>query len=378
MKIFSRIIVVALLLVSLKSFAEKLPIELPPVVYAVPGVETNIYFDNLILTTDSSPYVFDVNCPKGRNDAKRWRFIPTDKDIGSYKWELKVINNKNEIIASGTTKIIVSPKDAGKDKKVSLLIIGDSLTDASVYPKEIHTLMTKSGTELTMIGGHSGRGRKPNKIAHEGYGGWRWDTFCTRWTYKTGYRAKSNFLVLKNDKPVLDFKAYVKKYAKGKNPDFITIMLGTNDVFSAKSNSIKQRIKTVLSFAEKFISEIKNNAPNAQIGLALTVPPASSQDAFGSNYKCGQTRWQYRRNQFQLVEAMIKKYGNGKFKNVSLIPAFVGLDCENNFPMRREKINSHEAKVIMRHSNGVHPAASGYKQIADVFYCWLKYKLSKK
>jgi lysophospholipase L1-like esterase len=377
MKMFSRLIVVAILIVGFKSLAEKIPLELPPVVYAVPGIETNIYFDNLVLTTNSSNYVFDVNCKKGRNDAKRWRLVPKDKDIGSYKWTLRVLNSKNEVLATGTTKIIVSPQKAGAGKKVSLLIIGDSLTDATVYPTAIYGLVTKSGTDLTMIGSHAGRGRKPKKVAHEGYGGWTWNSFCTRWTAKKDYRAKSNFLVLKNGKPTLDFKAYVKKYAKGKNPDFITIMLGTNDIYSAQDNNVKARIKKIFSSADKFIAEIKKNAPKTQIGLALTVPPASTQDAFGSNYKCGQTRWQYRRNQFKLVEAMIKKYEKGKVKNVSLIPAFVGIDCENNFPSRREKINSHDPKVIMRQSNGVHPASSGYKQIADVFYCWLKYKLSK-
>ena len=378
MKIFNRFIVVAISFLAIQCIAEKIPLELPPAVYAVPGIETNIYFDNLVLTTNTSQYVFDVNCKKGRNDAKRWRFVPTDKDIGSYTWEVRVLNSKNELVASGKTKLIISAKDAGKGKKLSLLIIGDSLTDASVYPTEIHTLMTKSGTDLTMIGAHAGRGKKPKQVAHEGYGGWKWETFCTRWTTQKDYRAKSNFLVLKNGKPTLDFKAYVKKYAKGKNPDFITIMLGTNDIYYAQDNNVQIQIKKILSFADKFLAEIKKDAPNAQIGLALTVPPASSQDAFGSNYKCNQTRWQYRRNQFKLVEAMIKKYGNGKIENISLIPAFVGIDCENNFPMRREKINSRDAKVVMRQSNGVHPAGSGYKQIADVFYCWLKYKLSEK
>ena len=184
MKVLSRFIVIALSFLAIQSFAEKIPLELPPAVYAVPGVEANIYFDNLVLTTNSSNYIFDVDCKKGRNDAKRWRFVPTGKDIGSYTWSIKVLNSKNELVASGKTKLIVSAKDAGKDKKVSLLIIGDSLTDASVYPTEIHTLMTKAGTDLTMIGAHAGRGKKPKKVAHEGYGGWKWETFCTRWTTK--------------------------------------------------------------------------------------------------------------------------------------------------------------------------------------------------
>ncbi len=372
-------IVAVLLVLTFKSFAEKIPLELPPAVYAVPGIETNIYFDNLVLTINSNNYAFDVTCQKGRNDAKRWRFTPTAKDIGTYHLTLKILNSKNEVVGTGTTKIIVSPKKSGDGKDISLLIIGDSLTNANVYPTAIYNLMTKSGNlKLKMIGSHCGAGRKPGKIAHEGYGGWKWESFCTRWTDKKNYHAKSKFLTLKNGTPALDFKAYIKKYANGKNPDFITIMLGTNDVFTATDDNIMKRIKKILSYADTFIAEIKMNAPNAQIGLALTVPPAFSQDAFGYNYKCNQTRWQYRRNQFQIVKTMIEKYGNGKVKNVSLIPAFVGLDCENNFPMQKEQLNSHNTQDIMRHCNGVHPDAKGYKQIADTFYCWLKYKLSHK
>ncbi|MDD5596315.1 MAG: SGNH/GDSL hydrolase family protein [Victivallaceae bacterium] len=354
---------------------------MPPAVYAVPGIETNIYFDNLVLTINSANYVFDVDCPKGRNDAKRWRFIPSDKEIGSYTWELKVFNSENELVAKGSTKIIVSPSEAGKGKNISVLMIGDSLTNSTIYPAAVYDLMTKSGIALTMIGNNGGRGRKPGKIAHEGYGGWAWETFCTKWAEPKNdkdYRAKSRFLFLKNGKPELDFKAYVDKYAKGRNPDFVTIMLGTNDVFRCTEENIGAGLKKIMSFADTFIAEIQKHAPDTQIGLALTVPPASSQDAFGSNYKCSQTRWQFRRNQFKLVEVMLEKFGNGKIKNVSLIPAYAGIDCENNFPLRKEPVNSRDSQSVKRHSNGVHPAKSGYEQIADIFYSWLKYKLAEK
>jgi lysophospholipase L1-like esterase len=356
----------------------KLPIELPPTVYAVPGIETNIYFDNIVLTTNARNYVFDVTCSKGRNDAKRWCFIPSDKDVGSYTWKVRVFNEKNKLVAAGTTKIIVSPKNSGAGKKIFLLLIGDSLTDQHVYPTAIYDLMTKQDNlKLTMIGSHSGRGRESGKIAHEGYGGWTWKRFCTHWTNGKDYRAKSKFLTLANGKPKLDFKAYINKYGNGKNPDFITIMLGTNDIYSCNDSNITQRIQVLVSYADKFIYAIKKDAPNAQIGLVLTVPPAASQDAFGNNGKCAQTCWQFRRNQFHLVKVMIKKFGNGKVKNVSLIPVFVGLDCENNFPMASKKLNSRNTRKVLQHYNAVHPAKSGYLQIADSFYCWLKYKLNK-
>jgi len=57
----------------------ELPLELPTMVYAAPDIETKIYFDNLVLSANSEDYIFYVICAKGRNDAKRWRFIPNDE-----------------------------------------------------------------------------------------------------------------------------------------------------------------------------------------------------------------------------------------------------------------------------------------------------------
>jgi lysophospholipase L1-like esterase len=360
----------------------KLPLELPPVVYAVPGIESNIYFDNLVLTINSRNYAFEVKCSKGRNNADRWSFTPNADDIGTYDWNLKVYDSANQVVAAGSTKLTVVPADAGKDRKISMLIVGDSLTDISIYPAALRDLLQQPGNpDVTFLGTNGGRGKPAGDIAHEGYGGWQWMMFCTRWTddKQSPYRAKSKFLTLKDGKPVLDFKAYLDKYADGKIPDFITVMLGPNDVFRASDDSIEEvYIKRIFFYADMLIAEFRKVAPNARIGLGLTVPPASSQDAFGANYNCRQTRWQYRRNQFRLVERMIEKFGNDKVTNVSLIPVFVGLDCENNYPVSSEKINSRNSKTIMRQSNGLHPAPEGYYQIADAFYCWIKFQLASQ
>ena len=78
---------------------------------------------------------------------------------------------------------------------------------------------------------------------------------------------------------------------------------------------------------------------------------------------------------------MLKKFANYPDKKVFLVPTCVNLDCENNFPSRKEAIDGSDFKgntrTIVRQSNGVHPAPSGYKQMGDTFYCWIKYQLSK-
>lgn len=370
-----------LLLTTMPLVAEtnKLPLELPPAIYAVPGIEMNIYFDNLVLTTNSSNYVFDVDCPKGRNDTKRWRFTPTDRDIGIYDWQLRVIDINNQVVATGNAKLYVVPGNTGAGRKIGLLLVGDSLTDLSIYPMELSTLLKQPGNpQVTFLGTNFACGKTPVEVGHEGYGGWTWGSFLTRWTEdaKYPYRAKSKFLIEKDGRRVLDFQAYCDKYLNGIKPDFITVMLGTNEMLCANENKLDASINDLFNNADILIAEFKRVAPQAEIGIALPPPPASCQDAFGSNYQCKMTRWQYRNNQFQLVKRMITKYCQNQQKGISLIPVFSNIDCENNFPKTIDTINSRNLQKAERLSNGVHPSKEGYQQIGDSFYCWLKYRLA--
>lgn len=59
-----------------------------------------------------------------------------------------------------------------------------------------------------------------------------------------------------------------------------------------------------------------------------------------------------------------------------MIPTNVGLDTENNFLTKLERVNGQNKTIITRQFNGVHPAASGYNQMGDTYYAWLKYQLA--
>jgi len=349
---------------------------LPTDVYAVVGHEMNIYFDNIVLVPNVRNYLFDVDCAKGRQDQDRWRFTPAAEDLGDHPLSVKVLDGLNNTLASATTTVHVVPADAGAGKQFTLLCVGDSLTHASVYPTELWTLFaTEGNAKLRMIGTHHPNDSLPAEVVHEGYGGWRWETFCTKWAETDSPGDKSKFLRLLDGKPTLDFQAYCDDNSGGQGPDFITVLLGCNDNFGATEDKIEASIDRMMTYADMLLAEFHRVRPDTQIGILLLVPPSASQDSFGSNYKCGQTRWQYRRNQHRVVERQIEKWGGREAENLFLIPAEVNLDCEHNCALATEAINSRNDEKIARQSNGVHPAASGYRQIADSIYAWLKYRL---
>lgn len=113
-----------------------------------------------------------------------------------------------------------------------------------------------------------------------------------------------------------------------------------------------------------------------KIGVLLLVPPAGTQDAFGANYQCGQTRWQYKRNQQRVVERMMEKYGNREAESIYIIPSNANLDCVNNYPRSKTAWNSETKAEGSRLNNGVHPSAEGYRQIGDTIFCWIKAQLA--
>ena len=59
-------------------------------------------------------------------------------------------------------------------------------------------------------------------------------------------------------------------------------------------------------------------------------------------------------------------------ENIFIVPINTNLDAIYNFPMTTEVINSRNTETIKKCSDDIHPAYSGYYQISDSYYCFLK------
>ena len=363
--------------------AEDVKLLIPETIYAVPGVEMNVYFNNVVTVINPANYVFDVDCVKGRNDLKRWRYTPTAKDVGTYNWSIKVISQSG-VIAEAQSKLVVLPPDAGAGKKFSMLMIGASQTNAGHYPNRMVQLMSRPGNpEFSTVGT---RAKSGNPGQHEGYGGWRWGFFLTRWGYSGSRKMdgmhpdrpvgfNSPFIFAgKDGKGVFDLNEYFKRNNNGKIPDAVSFQLGLNDFFLCTDENIAEVTAKSIANMEKLIAEFRKLKPVPEIFVFQHIPGAN-QDGFGKSYACGQTSWQYRKNLDFYNRALLKKSKELKY---NIVPVYMNIDTENNYPEECQPINSDNAKTVLRQNNGVHPAQAGYYQMGDTLYCWIKAYLAKK
>jgi len=327
--------------------ANPLQLLLPDTIFIAGGLEANIYFDNIVMVPDINDYIFDVVCDSGANYSKFWSWVPNVNTAGDFNLTINIYNWSNKIVGSASTVLHVSKGDTLINPK-KILFIGNSLTAQNVYPDEVINL---GGKNLTAIGT---QGTTP----HEGWSGktfqWFWSNSASPFYNLTTGRFDISYYLTTNSFP---------------NPDYIVIHLGSNDVFNTSD------ISSIIVYADSIIQNIRTNLPNTHIAIAMIIPPAYSQDAFGFNYNNGITRWEYKRRVHLLNQEIKNLYGkNGSKANsyIHVVPYYVFLDTKNNMQTTSVQVNARNSQTEILQSNGLHPATSGYYQMSDAIFGWIK------
>ena len=350
-----------------------LRLTLPAEMYAVVGVDMNVYFDNVVLTETPQSFRFTVSCDVGRTEKRRWHFMPTVNDVGSHQFVISVSGAEGKALAKKTTRLIVVPDDAGAGQEVRILIVGDSLTHATAYPNEIARLLSREGNpKWRMLGTHRPSSAAEG-VAHEGYGGWTWIRFVTKYEPNpdgTHRKRSSPFVFLgKDEKPELNVARYFDENFKGERPDVVFFLLGINDCFGANPDdqvAIDDRIDRMLSPAGRLLDEFRKAAPDTDLAICVTTPPNARESGFEANYKGRYHRWGWKRIQHRIVERLLARYeGKGSKEDAEkdylfVVPTQLNLDPVDGYP----------------ENNGVHPNGFGYQQIGASIYSWLKWRLN--
>lgn len=405
-----------------------------PTVYAVSGIECPVYLDNLTLTR-ALEFCWDVNCSVGQQQAER--FVVTSGTAGSYPLTIAAIDPlTNKQAASKSVTLKLSGATAGSGLTKTALVIGDSLVNAGTITQTLLDLAATDAMKVSLLGTrgtganrHEGRGGWTvndyatvgrtyykftvsgvlvapaiNSTVYTNNGG----TFTVQevslsggsgffvCSY-TGFAPAASGTLTKTFgtgdatvafsafEPVtqnpfwiadsVNFGQYLTNngYAA---PDWVLIALGINDAFGQTTDDgASATADAAFAKLDTLIASIKAADANTKVGLMVPTPPAASQDAFGSNYAAGQTAWRDRRNILIWGRQLITKYSGQEAGRIYVVPSNLALDTVNNYPRTAASpVNARNSSItVQRQSNGVHPDTSGYQQIGDAVWSFLKF-----
>lgn len=338
---------------------------LPKRATAVVGAPIGVWFDNLVLTEKPDRYTFRVHSELGTSDASHWMLTATEQDVGEHDWQIDVLEG-DEKVASGQMTWNVIPASAAKSRSLRLLIVGDSLTHATIYPNDLARRFAEpEQPKVTFLGTHRPASAKEG-VAHEGYGGWTWQRFLTHYEPNPdpAQRKFSSPFVFANDgKPGLDIPRYIREACGNEPPDVVIFLLGINDGFSADwktPGAVDTRIDDIFGHADKLIAAFHEAAPKATLGVCLTTPANSRDASFVANYQDRYPRWGWKQIQHRLVERELEHFSGHEADGIFVIPTHLNLDPVDGYPP----------------DNAVHPNAHGYHQIAATMHAWLLERLA--
>ncbi len=342
-------------------------VNLPSKIYALVGYELNIYFDNLL--EFSNNYLFDVSCSKGMQLERGFRITPTEEDIGTWPLSITIYDKTWNLITTVSSSLIITSATAGSGISNSIIVLGDSTTNNGVAVTKLNLNFSTDTMNITTLGT---RGTAPNN--HEGRSGWRFSSYFgppNEGDIKLGVENPWYNPTTKT----FDANYYFNNTSIAK-PDWLFINLGINDVFSYNTDETLQiQIEACKNYCNQMIDSINNASPNTKIGICLTIPPNSSQDAYGKAYKNSQFRIRYKRNNVLWVHDLINTYDNREDEGIYLIPIYTNLDTVYNMGMETLPVNARNTEITYQSpiaNGGVHPVESGYWQIADVYTAFLK------
>ena len=326
--------------------------------YGVVGNDVNIYKDNLIVDDYNSYDIKFSNISVGNNNTREYNLNPAIE--GNINGKVEIYDLLSNKLYEQSINVLIAPENSGAGETKKVLCIGDSTTNAGVITSELLNLFSNDDMDIELLGT---RGTDTN--LHEGRGGW------TANTYLNTESASGIINPFYNPTTeTFDFNYYLTENTID-TPDYVIINLGINDMFAQTTDSGMETTATaVLDRLNTIIGNIHDYSSDIQIGLCVTIPPCYEQQAFGDDYGVGQTRQRYKKNIVYFASEMIKRYKDST--TVSLVPINVNLDTEYNFGTETIAVNSRNEQTITVQNSGVHPASSGYYQIADSYYYWLK------
>ena len=407
-------------------------LHLPEQYSLVVGDTFELFYKGIINAVNTDLFHIEIECAKGNPFKKRFIFTPTTDNIGTLPMTIKLFDLHHNLLDTKSVNLVVKAKAASPTTEKTVLYVTDSLGNGGYVPDEFNRRLAGSGgsptadalKNISFIGTCKSLN---NGVRYEGYGGWTFASYNVEnksnaymWvttthdktaddqhsTYKdsngilwkietieanrikiirvseSGTLPSTGTLTWNADgvnhasivytaseqasgnpfwnesTSKVDFANYVTKQGKT-TLDYVYVLLGWNS-HPLSIYSYKTATKT-------FINNILTAYPNCKIVLlGLQIP---SQEGVALNYGASGAYSNY----YDLVNHvwnLNELYAEiaAEYDNVSFVNVCGQFDTENNMSSGSRTVNVRNSTTETYQTNGVHPAPSGYYQIADACY----------
>lgn len=407
-------------------------ISLPDKIYAVVGDTLQLFYRGIVKAVNPYNYNILINCTKGKQFSRYFEYLPVSGDIGTTGFTIYIKDNNGKIIAEKTCQLITKSAGTSPATMKHIVMAGDSLLAFGQVAIEANRRLTgtggtPAGRGLTNI---AFKGKLTNgNTGFFGAGGWTWTNYTIagdNWwkvtvngvnsisfgaTYidsnsnsfevrEVNITSGSGYISLRNisgsatptgtltktagsgDATVaiisavsdeanpfwsnggIDFTTYANNYAGGQI-DVFYMLTNWNGLSPNQSD-----FTSLKSTARTFINAFHTQFPNAKFKiLGIQLPSLNGgMSSYGANGGYadvyGMVVTAFNQNKaYQELANETAYYSFVEFVNVSS-----QFDSENNMPEGDKAVNTRSVETEKIGTNGVHPADSGYNQIADIVY----------
>jgi lysophospholipase L1-like esterase len=329
-----------------------------PVLYATAGHNLSLYNLGFLWPGGLAPAYAQWNTLLGTNYSRCWlnTFGNTNAATNSLSW---VVASGDITLLTLPLSLVVSSNTAGAGVTRKVLIVGDSTTADGQPTRDLLNLFKNDTMAITLLGTvNSGGGTN----RHEGHPGWAYSTFD---------RSTNSPFVFSG---AFDFRTYLgtNGWTLATN-DWVIFNLGINDIYTCASDaSAGASSATAFGDASNMIANIESVVPGIRVGVCLTIPPSADADSFAQRialYGVGRDRYVRNRAIFNsYLLANYKSWGT----NVFVIPLSAALDDIYDFTTALQPESLDITNLVLRGTDGIHPNAIGYQQVANMYFHFLK------
>lgn len=287
----------------------------------------------------------------------------------------RLYDNSRKLLDEQVVEFVTYSRQSQPSTMKTILFIGDSLTFYNRLTDEFVRVLTSNDSRNVVkdtlsiydVVKFGGRGwgniqligtQKQNYKGwtgvtyHEGYSGWSWRNFT---------QIGSPF--------VYDGNININRYLSENGfatPDIVYIGLGWNDQKYISEVDGTFGVSAIMADAEKFLDDLSAQLPSSKIRLWTENVPGIYGGIGNHPYGASEAADEQKMKLIQLTIAdgyleLVKKY-----HNVEVVWATAFIDSENALQETTAAINTRINKTEVVGVDYVHPADSGFFQIADV------------